>query len=111
MTLIHIGARAVGDDQPCFIIAEAGVNHNGSLELAKRLVDIASDAGADAVKFQKRTVNDILIAEALNRPYTVPTALGPSGARTGGSRSPWLIPARSSGRERRKGGRRAGSRR
>lgn len=78
MTLIHIGTRTVGDDQPCFIIAEAGVNHNGSLELAKRLVDIAIEAGADAVKFQKRTVNDILIAEALNRPYTVPTALGPT---------------------------------
>src|SRR5215207_8664806 len=76
MTLIHIGARAVGDDQPCFIIAEAGVNHNGSLELAKRLVDIAADAGADAVKFQKRTVSDILIAEALTRPYMVPTSLG-----------------------------------
>jgi sialic acid synthase SpsE len=78
MTQIHIGARTVGDDQPCFIIAEAGVNHNGSLELAKRLVDIAAEAGADAVKFQKRTVGDILIAEALNRPYTVPTALGPT---------------------------------
>jgi N,N'-diacetyllegionaminate synthase len=35
-----------------FIIAEAGVNHNGSIELAKKLIDVASDAGADAVKFQ-----------------------------------------------------------
>jgi sialic acid synthase SpsE len=52
------------------------VNHNGSLELARRLVDIAAQAGADAVKFQKRTVADILIAEALARPYTVPTSLG-----------------------------------
>jgi sialic acid synthase SpsE len=76
MSVIYIGSRAVGEDEPCYIIAEAGVNHNGELELAKRLVDIAEEAGADAVKFQKRTVSDILISEALNRPYTVPTALG-----------------------------------
>ncbi len=78
MSVINIGNRAIGEDEPCFIIAEAGVNHNGSLDLAKRLVDIAVDAGADAVKFQKRTVGDILIAEALERAYTVPTALGPT---------------------------------
>lgn len=78
MTEIRIGERLVGGEHACFFIAEAGVNHNGSIELAKRLVDIAAEAGADAVKFQKRTVGDILIAEALNRPYTVPTALGPT---------------------------------
>lgn len=78
MDVVHIGDRPVGGDNPCFILAEAGVNHNGSLDLAKRLVDIAIEAGADAVKFQKRTVRDILIAEALERPYTVPTALGPT---------------------------------
>jgi len=75
MTL-EIAGRPVGDGHPCYIIAEAGVNHNGSLDLARQLVDIAADAGADAVKFQKRTVADILIAEALLRPYTVPTSLG-----------------------------------
>jgi sialic acid synthase SpsE len=78
MSVINIGNRAIGEDEPCYIIAEAGVNHNGSLDLARRLVDIAVDAGADAVKFQKRTVGDILIATALERPYTVPTALGPT---------------------------------
>jgi sialic acid synthase SpsE len=78
MTDIRIGDRLIGEQHACFFIAEAGVNHNGSLDLAKRLVDIAADAGADAVKFQKRTVGDILIADALNRPYTVPTALGPT---------------------------------
>ena len=49
---INIGGRLVGDGEPCFVIAEAGVNHNGQLKLALDLVDVAADAGADAVKFQ-----------------------------------------------------------
>jgi N,N'-diacetyllegionaminate synthase len=49
---IVVGNRRVGKREPCFIIAEAGVNHNGSYELARKLVDIASKAGCDAVKFQ-----------------------------------------------------------
>jgi len=52
MRPIAIGQRIVGPDCPCFVIAEAGVNHNGDLELARRLVDVAAEAGADAVKFQ-----------------------------------------------------------
>ncbi len=52
MTLIDIAGRKVGSGQPCFIIAEAGVNHNGRIELAGRLIDAAAAAGADAVKFQ-----------------------------------------------------------
>jgi N,N'-diacetyllegionaminate synthase len=47
-----IGARTIGEGHPCFLIAEAGVNHNGDASLAHRLVDVAADAGADAVKFQ-----------------------------------------------------------
>jgi N-acetylneuraminate synthase len=47
--------RAIGPGQPCYIIAEIGINHNGSLDLAKQLIDAAVTAGADAVKFQKRT--------------------------------------------------------
>jgi N,N'-diacetyllegionaminate synthase len=50
--IITIGERRIGRGEPCFIIAEAGVNHNGSFELACELVDIAVDAGCDAVKFQ-----------------------------------------------------------
>jgi N-acetylneuraminate synthase len=52
---IRIGERLVGDRQPAFIIAEIGINHNGDLETAKRLIDAAVHAGVDAVKFQKRT--------------------------------------------------------
>jgi N-acetylneuraminate synthase len=50
-----VGSRYVGDGEPVFIIAEIGINHNGSLEIAKKMIDGAIFAGADAVKFQKRT--------------------------------------------------------
>jgi N-acetylneuraminate synthase len=52
---IQIGDRIIGDDQPAYIIAEIGINHNGSLEIAKRLIDVAVSSDCDAVKFQKRT--------------------------------------------------------
>lgn len=52
----------------CYIIAEAGLNHNGSLDLAKRLIDVATIAGADAVKFQKRTVDALAIKSVLDAP-------------------------------------------
>jgi len=53
--VVSIRNRAVGEDQPVFVIAEIGINHNGSLELAERLIEGAAKAGCDAVKFQKRT--------------------------------------------------------
>jgi N-acetylneuraminate synthase len=52
---VRIGNRLVGEGRPVFVIAEIGINHNGSLPLAKRLIDGAVLAGCDAVKFQKRT--------------------------------------------------------
>lgn len=52
MKKIKIRDKWVGDGEPCFIIAEAGSNHNGNMDQAKKLIDIAADAGADAVKFQ-----------------------------------------------------------
>lgn len=55
MAAIEIGNKLVGDGQPVFVIAEIGINHNGSLDLARKLIDGAVLAGADAVKFQKRT--------------------------------------------------------
>ena len=47
--------RSIGPGEPCYIIAEIGINHNGSLDIAKQLIDAAVSAGCDAVKFQKRT--------------------------------------------------------
>ncbi|OGU63089.1 MAG: N-acetylneuraminate synthase [Ignavibacteria bacterium RBG_13_36_8] len=52
---VKIGERFVGDGEPVYIIAEIGINHNGSLEIAKKLIEGAVEAGCDAVKFQKRT--------------------------------------------------------
>lgn len=76
MNPISINNRIVGEGYPCYVIAEAGVNHNGNIELAKRLIDVAANAKADAVKFQKRTINDILIQDVLNQRYNSPNALG-----------------------------------
>lgn len=52
---IMIGNRKVGDGYPTYIVAEIGINHNGSLDIAKSLIDVAVKNGVDAVKFQKRT--------------------------------------------------------
>ena len=52
---IKLGDRLVGDGHPTYIVAEIGINHNGDLELGKRLIDASMLAGVDAVKFQKRT--------------------------------------------------------
>ncbi|HLC03324.1 MAG TPA: N-acetylneuraminate synthase family protein [Anaerolineales bacterium] len=55
MRSFEIAGRIIGDGQPTYIVAEVGINHNGDLNLAKRLIDAAVAAGVDAVKFQKRT--------------------------------------------------------
>jgi N-acetylneuraminate synthase len=59
---ISIGKKCIGQGERCFIIAEAGVNHNGDAKLAKRLIDMAKNAGADAVKFQTFKAEEIVTA-------------------------------------------------
>ena len=55
-----------------FIVAEIGINHNGSLDIAKQLIDVAKEAGADAVKFQKRTIDLVYTKEMLDSPRESP---------------------------------------
>lgn len=64
MAKIYIGKRAVGDSEPAYIIAEAGVNHNGSLARAKELIKKAAEAGADAIKFQTYKADKLVTKSA-----------------------------------------------
>lgn len=57
--LINLRGRSIGDGNPTYIIAEIGINHNGSLEIAKQLIKQAAECGADAVKFQKRSIKEL----------------------------------------------------
>ena len=66
--VIKIGDKKVGDNQPCFVVAEVGINHNGSIDDAKKLINMAHLFGCDAVKFQKRTVDIVYSKEELARP-------------------------------------------
>lgn len=65
MEAIQIGKRKVGDGCPCYIVAEIGINHNGDINIAKQLIDLAKFSGCDAVKFQKRTVDVVYKPEEL----------------------------------------------
>lgn len=65
---VKIGNKTIGDNHPCFIIAEIGINHNGCLETAKKIINVAHAYGCDAVKFQKRTVEDVYTKEELLAP-------------------------------------------
>src|SRR3989344_286282 len=67
--LIKIGNKFVGQNHPVFIIAEAGINHNGSLKLAKKLIDAASQAGVDAVKFQTFDPDSLVTKSASKAKY------------------------------------------
>jgi len=66
---IRIGNKLIGEEEPCFIIAEAGVNHNGSVEMAKKLIDAAKAAGADAVKFQTFKAEEIVTLQGGKADY------------------------------------------
>jgi N-acetylneuraminate synthase len=72
MNPVQIGERRVGVGEPTFVVAEIGINHNGSLDLAKALIDAAVMAGCDAVKFQKRTVDIVYSSAELARPRENP---------------------------------------
>ncbi len=64
MKKIKIGNRRIGTGEPVFVIGEAGVNHNGRLDLALKLVDAAAGAGADAIKFQTFKAEEMVVASA-----------------------------------------------
>ena len=68
MNTIQVGNFTIGDSHRCFVVAEIGINHNGDLQLAKRLIDMAFVAGCDAVKFQKRTIEKVYTPEELAKP-------------------------------------------
>ncbi|WP_367359562.1 N-acetylneuraminate synthase family protein [Syntrophus sp. (in: bacteria)] len=72
MAEVKIGNTLVGDGHPCFIVAEIGINHNGDIDIAKRLIDLAKFSGCDAVKFQKRTIEIVYTPEELAKPRESP---------------------------------------
>ncbi len=72
MKTVKIGDRLVGDGQPCYVIAEIGINHNGDVGIARSLVEASAEAGAQAVKFQKRTLDIVYTADELARPRETP---------------------------------------
>ncbi|MDH7515004.1 MAG: N-acetylneuraminate synthase family protein [Bacteroidota bacterium] len=69
---IKIGDRLVGPGEPCFVVAEIGINHNGDVGIARKLISAALLAGAEAVKFQKRTIEVVYTPEELARPRENP---------------------------------------
>jgi N-acetylneuraminate synthase len=72
MPEVYLGDRAVGDGHPCYVLAEIGINHNGDVATAKKLIDVAALAGCEAVKFQKRTIEVVYTADELAKPRESP---------------------------------------
>ena len=70
--MVKIGNKLVGYGQSCFLVAEIGINHNGNITMANKLIDLAVVAGCDAVKFQKRTVDVVYAPEELAKPRESP---------------------------------------
>ena len=63
---VEIGGQRVGPGHPTYVVAEIGINHNGNLDIARKLISAAVLAGCDAVKFQKRTIDVVFTPEELN---------------------------------------------
>ncbi len=72
MSTVQVGNKKLGEGHPCYVIAEIGINHNGDIDLAKRLISVAVAAGCDAVKFQKRTVEIVYTEKELATPRPNP---------------------------------------
>jgi len=73
---VKVQTYYVGDDRPVFVIAEIGNNHNGDFELAKEMILAAKESGADAVKFQKRDIQELLSKEMREMPYVNERSFG-----------------------------------
>ena len=73
---LALGNSRIGEGYPTFIVGEIGQNHNGDMEIAKSLIDMAARCGVDAVKFQKRDIDSELTTKAFNRPYESPNSFG-----------------------------------
>ena len=69
---VRLGSKVVGPGRPCYVVAEIGINHNGDIDLAKKLINVALGADCDAVKFQKRTIDVVYSAEELAKPRESP---------------------------------------
>jgi N,N'-diacetyllegionaminate synthase len=70
MTSIEIAnGKSIGEGRPCFVAAEVGINHNGDIKIAHRMIDAAADAGADAVKFQNYRTEDFLLDKSITYEY------------------------------------------
>ena len=72
MDTVRVGKKQLGPGERCYVIAEIGINHNGDIDLAKRLISVAVAAGCDAVKFQKRTIDIVYTAQELATPRPNP---------------------------------------
>src|SRR5436190_2775594 len=66
---LTIDGREISEDRPCYVIAEVGHNHQGDVELAKRLIDAAKERGVDAVKLQKRPNRALYTRDFYDQPY------------------------------------------
>ena len=76
MKLLKIGNRSIGHGSHVFFIAEAGVNHNGSLKIALKMVDAAKEAGSDAIKFQTFNTKNLILPNAPKSKYHIETTGG-----------------------------------
>ena len=66
---IKLGSQFIGFNEPCFIIAEAGVNHNGDMEKAHKMIELVSKSGANAIKFQSYITEELVTPKARKAKY------------------------------------------